>query len=100
MKSATTAAPLPNSIVQVRLNGGFGGAYRIVSQRTRSDGSYSISLPAATSISRIIAANDTYSNNLGSQETSGPSSSGIVAGDYAWAASLIMAGPTTVNLSY
>ena len=91
-------APIGNSIVQVRIAGGFGGGYRIASERTTSDGSYSISLPAGISISRVLACLNTLSP--GNQETSGPSSSGDVAGQYAWTASFTMSGSTTENLSY
>ena len=102
--NAVGGAPIGNSIVQVRIAwiaGALNGGYRIASERTMSDGSYSVSLPAGTQVSRLVACNGVeYSTNPGSVATTGNSSaSGSSAGNYDYIATFTMSGSTTENLS-
>jgi hypothetical protein len=62
-----------NVVVQVR-SGGFGGAARVVTTRTSADGTYSVSLPAAT-YDRVCAFVTTALNACPNQAT--PSSAGL-----------------------
>jgi hypothetical protein len=104
--NAVGGAPIGNSIVQVRIAwiaGALNGGYRIASERTMSDGSYSVSLPAGTQVSRLVACNGVeYSTNPGSVATTGTSSaSGSSAGNYDYIATFTMSGSTSpVDLSY
>ena len=52
----TSTPPLgrPNIMVQVRY-GGTAGSFKLVNTRTKSDGSYTVTLPAGITLSRVVA---------------------------------------------
>lgn len=54
VKSASTGLPLANSFVQVWY-GGYTNAYRLLTTRTMIDGSYTISLPAGSTVNLLCA---------------------------------------------
>jgi hypothetical protein len=93
---AATQAPLANNLVQVRI-GGVTGAYNMVTQRTRSDGSYSISLPAGATLDNVITYpyNENFSFSTLPPPTVDPGVYALVLGQMVGAS-----GTTTVNFSY
>ena len=94
--NSSGGAPRANSAVQVR-NGGNNGNYRLLTERTMSDGSYSVSLPATETVTRIAAYPYTASPSPGTANTPASNS---VAGSYAYTSSISMSTAQTVNLAY
>jgi hypothetical protein len=93
--ATVSGIPTGNVMIQVRVNG-TNGAARLVTERTRSDGSYQISLPAGITLSQVIA----YNAGLGLPNLSG-ASSGSVPNNYEYFDSVILTGAgTTVTQNF
>jgi hypothetical protein len=95
VSSLETGQPMADQVVSIRI-GGATGIYRLMNTRTRSDGSYGISLPAGATLSTVIAFGSNGSFSLVNGENQDP-------GVYDLADNLVMglAGTTlTQNLSF
>jgi len=85
-----TGAPAANMLVQVRV-GGIRGGNKMMSTRTMSDGSYSISLPAGATLASVIA----FAPNTSFSFPSGNPLS--VPGVYAMAENVVMGAQGTTT---
>lgn len=93
--------PTGNVMIQVRVNGTTNAA-RLVTERTRSDGSYQISLPAGATLSQVIA----YNAGLGFSALAGssgvPGYIGVGSGpnNYEYFDSVLLTGAVIQNFAY
>jgi len=96
--------PTGNVMIQVRVNG-TNNAARLVTERTRSDGSYQISLPAGITLAEVIAYNAGLglSNLAGTSGTPGYIGIGSGPNNYEYFDNVILTGAGTAvtqNFAY